>query len=145
MTSVADSSALVKLYADEVDHDVVRQEPHFVVSALARVEVPAALWRKVRTGALAAELARALVADFEVDLSGSEDEGPRMFAVSVTAGVLDLAARSTAVHGLRAYAAVQLASALTARAADPTCDRLAAFDRDLRAAAATEGFALLPA
>lgn len=144
MTSFADSSALVKLYADEVDHAVVRQEPFFVVSALARVEVPAALWRKVRTGGLAAELARALVADFEVDFAGSEEERPRMFAVSVTPEVLELAARSTAVHGLRAYDAVQLASALTARAADPTCDRLAAFDRGLRTAAAAEGFVLLP-
>lgn len=55
--------------------------------------------------------------------------------------MLELAARSTASYGLRAYGAVQLASAMTARTADPTCDRLSAFDNDLRAAAAAEGFA----
>ncbi|MGH3855031.1 MAG: type II toxin-antitoxin system VapC family toxin [Pseudonocardiaceae bacterium] len=52
MIAFADSSALVKLYADEQDHQVVRGLGSLVVSALARVEVPAAIWRKHRMGEL---------------------------------------------------------------------------------------------
>jgi len=43
-----DSSALVKRYADEPGADLVRSLSPCVVSAIARVEVPAALWRKHR-------------------------------------------------------------------------------------------------
>jgi predicted nucleic acid-binding protein len=53
-------------------------------------------------------------------------------------------ARLCAVHALRAYDAVQLACALAARDAVPECQTFAAFDRQLRAAAAAEGFALVP-
>ncbi len=47
-------------------------------------------------------------------------------------------------YGLRAYDAVQLASAEAARAADPGCDSFACFDASLRDAAAGAGFALYP-
>jgi predicted nucleic acid-binding protein len=49
------------------------------------------------------------------------------------------------VHGLRAYDAIQLAAARAARGAADGCTTFAAFDTTLRAAAAVEGFALLPA
>ena len=39
----ADSSALVKLYADELGADMVRALSPLIISQLARVEVPAAL------------------------------------------------------------------------------------------------------
>ena len=55
MTLFADSSALVKLYATEVDSKLARnlvQVNTTVISSLAWVEVPAALWRKNRTGDL---------------------------------------------------------------------------------------------
>ena len=52
--------------------------------------------------------------------------------------------RSTAVHGLRAYDAVQLASVLATRSADRSCASYAVFDKSLRAAAALEGFTVLP-
>ena len=58
--------------------------------------------------------------------------------------MLDAAAALTATHGLRAYDAVQLASAITARKVEPRCDAFAAFDDRLREAAAREGFSLLP-
>lgn len=145
MTVFADSSALVKLYADEPGHEAVREEPTYVVSQLARVEVPSALWRKVRTRELEAADAGVLVAEFEADYSGADGEEPRLVAVLVTAAILDVAARLSAVHGLRAYDAVQLASALAAREVEPRCSRLAAFDAGLRSAAAAEGWALLPA
>lgn len=50
-----------------------------------------------------------------------------------------------AVHGLRAYDAVQLATAQAVREAAPGCAAFAAFDKNLRGAAAMEGFALVPA
>ena len=59
----ADSSALVKLYVDEPGSTAIRRHERrsrFIVSGLARVEVPAALWRKVRTGELDPSDARLL-------------------------------------------------------------------------------------
>lgn len=144
MTVFADSSALVKLYADEPGHEQVREQPLLVIAELARVEVPSALWRKQRGGELRADDARLLVADFEADYFGAGSEPPRFIVTSATAVVLDEAARACAVHGLRAYDAVQLAAALVTRAAVPGCETLAAFDVRLRAAAAAEGFELLP-
>jgi hypothetical protein len=63
----------------------------------------------------------------------------------MTPTVLDSAARLCAVHGLRAYDAVQLAAAVATKAVLPECRAFAAYDQDLRTAAATEGFALVPA
>jgi predicted nucleic acid-binding protein len=145
VTLFADSSALVKLYADEPGHEQVRELPHMVISQLARVEVPAALWRKRRMGELAADDARVLTAAFEADFFGTEDEPPRFMPVLPTEGLLDDAARLCAVHGLRAYDAVQLASALAARTELPGCRNFVAFDDHLRSAAAAEGFDLVPA
>lgn len=139
MTVFADSSALVKRYADEPGADVVRALPVLVVSALARVEVPAALWRKTRMGELSAQDARLLSVAFAADYADDEV----MLAVAVRANVLDDAARLVATHALRAYDAVQLASARAAREADAQVDGFACFDADLRQAAATEGFALV--
>ena len=45
MIPFADSSALVKLYADEAGSSEVRGFERFVVAQIARVEVPAALWK----------------------------------------------------------------------------------------------------
>jgi len=144
MTTFADSSALVKLYADEPGHEAVRGMVGLIVSQLARVEVPAALWRKVRTGELAPVDAGILVAEFEADYYGTAEEPPRFAALMPDIAVLDAAARFAATHALRAYDAVQLASARAAATADPTCATFAAFDEQLRAAAAAEGFRLMP-
>jgi predicted nucleic acid-binding protein len=46
LSTFADSSALVKLYADEAGYEQVRDLVSIAVAQLARVEVPAALWRK---------------------------------------------------------------------------------------------------
>ena len=145
MSTFADSSALVKLYADEEDHEAIRRLEAVAVAQLARVEVPAALWRKQRLGELAADYARLLTAEFEADYFGADEEPPRFASVMITNDVLDDAARLCATHGLRAYDGVQLSSALSARDADPDCTTFAAFDSSLRAAAAAEGFALVPA
>ncbi|MGI9003377.1 MAG: type II toxin-antitoxin system VapC family toxin [Pseudonocardia sp.] len=144
MTTFADSSALVKLYADEDGHEQVRQLDGLVVSQIARVEVPAALWRKQRLGELDVENTSVLSGAFEADYFGTDDESPRFAAVRLADPVLDDAARLAAVHGLRAYDAVQLASARATAAVDRACTAFAAFDQTLRAAAAAEGFTLVP-
>ncbi len=111
---------------------------------LARVEVPAAIWRKVRMGEVDAGDGAMLTQAFEADWT-SEDAGWRPFvAVALSAKLLDHAAGLAATHGLRAYDAIQLATALAAREADPGCDSFACFDAGLRRAAAAEGFVLLP-
>ena len=143
MTAFADSSALVKLYADESGSDVVRNLGVLVVSALARVEVPAAIWRKVRTGELDAASAQVLVEEFEADYYGEEDQAERFVAVGVDDDLLGAAAGLAARHSLLAYDAVQLSSALAVRQSAPQCHTFAAFARHLCVAAATEGFRIL--
>jgi predicted nucleic acid-binding protein len=143
MTVFADSSALVKRYSTEPGSAEVLAVEVLVASALARVEVPAALWRKVRMGELAAGEAQVLVEEFEADYYGTDSEPPRFMVVDVAKPVLDRAAGLTGRHGLRAYDAVQLASALAVREVDPACREFLAFDARLCDAAATEGFRLL--
>ena len=145
MSVFADTSAVVKLYADEYGSREVRGlEGSLVVSQMTRAEVPAALWRKHRVGEIGVEDTRILVAEFEADYFGTPGEERRFSAVRVTAEILEEAVRLTAVHGLRAYDAVQLASAKAVRSADPSCTSCAVFDKNLRAAAAMEGFRPLP-
>lgn len=145
MSVFADSSALVKLYADERGHEEIRDLATLVISQLARVEVPSAIWRKQRTGDITAADAALLVAAFEADYFGSDEQPPLFAVVTPTPAVLDAAARLAGVHGLRAYDAVQLASGCAAAGADAGCDSFAAFDAALRGAAAVEGFTLVPA
>jgi predicted nucleic acid-binding protein len=140
MTVFADSSALVKLYADEDGAMQVRRHRTYVVSSIARVEVPAALWRKQRTGELSAGDSALLTAEFAADWH--EPDGP-FLPVAVHARVLERAAALLASHGLRAYDGVQLACAWAAREADPQVDGFLCFDADLTAAAGREGFQLL--
>lgn len=115
-----------------------------VVSALTRVEVPSALWRKQREDAMAAEDAAVLTAVFESDYLGDDDRPPDLVALAVTAPILEEAARLTAVHALRALDAVQLATAMAARAADPDCTTFVCFDQRLRDAALVAGFTVHP-
>lgn len=140
----ADSSAAVKLYADEADAETVRSQSGLVISALARVEVPAALWRKHRLGELSAADTTVLVSEFEADYFGNEQQPARFFVVGVTPEILEHAARLVAVHGLRAYDATQLASARAVADAVPDGISFLAFDKALRAAAAAEGLQLSP-
>jgi predicted nucleic acid-binding protein len=129
----------------EEGYEPVRRLPApLLVSALARVEVAAALWRKHRMGELdlddALLLNRALAADY----AGSPDRPPRFQPVEITDATVERAVERAGTHGLRAYDAVQLACALVAREVDRRCTTLASFDQDLLRAAAAEGFAALP-
>lgn len=134
---------MVKLYADEPDDGVVRALEALIVSALSRVEVPSALWRKQRVGELSAADAGLLARGFERDFHGTSAEPPRFSAIAIDATVLEDAARLVGAHALRAYDGVQLACALAARVADPECTSFACFDQRLRVAAAARGFTLL--
>ncbi len=145
MSVFADSSAVVKLYADEPGATVIRAlDAALVVSRLTRVEVPSALWRKARVGAIGGDDAGLLVLEFEADWRGTRADGGPFLPVAATAQVCAVAARLVAAHGLRAYDAVQLATAVQVRDLHAPAGTFACFDRDLRAAAAAEGFALLP-
>lgn len=134
----------MKLYADEPGHRPIRALETLIVSAIARVEVPSALWRKARTGEFEDTAAGILVSAFELDFHGDPDSGPRFTIVSLTEPVLIAAAREAASHGLRAYDAVQLACALAVREIDRRCSHFACFDAELRRAASRAGFVLLP-
>lgn len=143
MIAFADASALVKFYADESDHAAVRSLPDVVVAEVSRVEVVAALWRKARVGEVTTDEAALLVREFVADYEGTTTE-PSRFQVVLTSGTLVReGARLCALHPLRAYDAVQLASAL-AVVAHGEAVTMVAFDRQLRTAAAREGLALLP-
>jgi predicted nucleic acid-binding protein len=141
LSTFADSSALVKLYADEDRSDDVRDlAGPLYVSALARVEVAAALWRKHRMGELSRKAAQTLAIEFAVDFHGVESERSRFLPVAAVSPVLDLAADLTDRYGLRAYDAIQLASAVAVRRIDDSCQVFACFDKGLSAAAGGEGF-----
>lgn len=105
--------------------------------------MPAALWRKRRLETLPAAAVAALVRAFEADFFAVEKQ-QRFAIVAPGMAVLDRAADLSAAHRLRAYDAVQLASACAVRDADPDCHRFACFDGDLREAAAVLGFSVLP-
>jgi uncharacterized protein len=134
----------VKLYADEPGHQEIQALQLLVVSAITRVEVPSALWRKARTGELDDSTASLLVSAFELDFHGDPTSEPRFTVLSLTEHVLLAAAREAAHHALRAYDAVQLASALAVRETDPRCSHFACFDAELRRAASRESFTLVP-
>jgi hypothetical protein len=134
----------VKLYADEPGHRAIRALQLLVISAITRVEVPSALWRKARTRELDESATAILVSAFELDFHGDDDSQPRFAVISLTEAVLITAAREAARHALRAYDAVQLASALAIREVDPRCNHFACFDAELRHAASRESFTLVP-
>ena len=146
MTLFADSSALVKLYVPEPGHEAVTEfTGPMIVSELARVEVPSGLWRKQRLGELAAADTALLVDAFEDDYYGGPTSSPRFGVIRVSDERLRRAAVAVARHGLRAFDALQLACALTAREAGLIGGlRFATFDRHLRSAALVEGFTLVP-
>jgi predicted nucleic acid-binding protein len=135
----------VKLYVPEEGYEPIRRLPGpLLVSALARVEVAAALWRKHRTGEVDLDDVLLLNRAFAADYAGTPDRPPRFQPVEVADVTVEHAAELTGTHGLRAYDAVQLACALLAREADKHCDTFASFDHYLLRAAAAEGFAVLP-
>jgi len=91
VTLFADSSALVKLYATEADSKLARnlvQVNTTVISSLAWVEVPAALWRKNRTGDLEAADVALLAQWFAADAQGTPTTAARFTSLAVTPAML---------------------------------------------------------
>jgi len=144
VTVFEDASAIVTRYVIEPGREPSAAPSVVVMSAVSQVEVTSAIWRKQRVGELSPGQARVLVDAFLADLDSSMHPSPTaevtFHPVAVTTGVLDTAVTFCAIHGLRAYDAVQLASAVLARGADPTLTRLATYDVALSRAAAAEGF-----
>lgn len=136
-----DSSALVKLYADEHHCDAVRSLTGGLVTAsITRVEVVAAFYGKVRAGEVPVSVAQVLAAVFLADWN----EG-RFLHVSSNAHIELEATTLVARYPLRGFDAVHLATANAARRAIPECSTFAGFDKRLNAAAAGELFTLLTA
>ena len=136
-----DSSALVKLYADEERAVEARSwGGPIAISALSLAEVLAAVWGKVARDELDDEQAATLDRAFIADIRGG-----RFAVLPVADPVVVRSLACVRRHRLRGADAVQLASALVAREADPDVNTMAVFDRRLRTAASTEGLALLPA
>jgi hypothetical protein len=138
-----DGSVLVKRYVAEPDsatvRAAVRRDPYVVSSILSFAEVRAALAAAHRTGRFGslADLTR-VVAQFRRDWSGC-------ITIGVDAALVDAAGDLAERHGLWAYDAVQLASALAAVRSGRRAKRIpfGSFDATLRAAAASEGLALI--
>ena len=110
-----DSSALVKAYISEAGTDWVRTilddpQHRISISALAEVEVISALTRRFREGDLT-----------QVELDQACDElsldCATYLLVDITSQVLEAAVGNARSHSLRAYDAVQLASAIAVRTA----------------------------
>lgn len=142
MTTFADSSVIVKLYVPEAGHEQVRRlEQPLVISGLATVEVAGAMWRKQRLGELDPADAALLVRAFLGDCAEPGDASPFVM-VAVLPAILRHATRLVARHPLRAYDAVQLASALAVGHALGEPLTFAAADRALNTAAAAEGLFL---
>jgi len=106
-----DSSALVKLYIDEVGSDRVREivlaeENTIFISGITGAEVVAAFARRKRMKDIADEDYSKLLSDFLLDFEN-------LFVKSkVTDPVVSLAMELANRRALRGYDAVQLASAL---------------------------------
>jgi len=104
-----DSSAFVKRYVREPGSDAVarlfRPASKLAASSLALVEISAALFKRARAGDIPPELARKHAARVAADLEEIHVVEPR-------GPVLDLAAELVSRRALRAYDAVQLASAI---------------------------------
>jgi len=141
VTCFLDTSAIVKLFVPELGHelvDTVAKRP-IIAADIALVELPAALHRKARMGELSPRLAQLLTRAFRA--SADSTEGPDLHLIETTVPVLVEAARLVARHPLRAYDAVQLASALASNRAVPGCS-FGSFDQQLNDAAFAEGLVL---
>lgn len=145
MTDFLDASAIVKLYVDEFDHQLVRHlSGPLLISQLSRVEVPSALWRKARAGEITADDARTLSGVFEFDYHVGPDGDRRYTVVDVSGQLLEEGAALVARQQLRAFDSVQLACALsTRRHAEPPFT-FVTYDRSLGEAARREGLRVAP-
>lgn len=138
-----DSSALVKAYIAEAGTNWVRTildspQHRISISALAKVEVISALTRRFNQGDLTQNEVNQACEELSEDCAA-------YFVIDVTNEILEVAFQNARNHSLRAYDAVQLASAIAARTAllvtqdTPSEFTLVSADNPLNEAARLEG------
>ena len=135
-----DSSAIVPLLIQQPTSaradDWLAQDPVVALWTLTPVEITSALWRLVRSGQVAEEVAHA------ADVRSQE-----LMAASYTVADVDMvkgiAQRLLRVHALRAADALQLGAALLWSGNQPQGKTLHTFDDRLALAARREGFDVL--
>jgi predicted nucleic acid-binding protein len=137
-----DTSALVKLYVEEagsatVQEAVARAET-VATNVIAYVEAFAAFARRRREGRLSR-------GDYRRTIQELQSDWDHYLLLEVTNEVIRRAADLTAIHPLRAYDAIHLASAkvLQERVRGPVS--FACWDSNLSAGAKREGLSLVPA
>jgi uncharacterized protein len=137
-----DTSALVKLYVEEKGsatvREVVTRAETIATTVIAYVEARAAFARRRREGRLSRTHYRRTIQDLQSDWD-------RYLRLEVTTELIQTAAELTAIHPLRAYDAIHLASAkiLQERLQGPII--FGCWDSNLSAAAKHEGLSLVPA
>ncbi|CAN5661780.1 hypothetical protein BH18ACI1_BH18ACI1_21200 [soil metagenome] len=109
-----DSSAIVKRYVNETGSNFVdgladlKSGNVILLARITRVEVVAAIARRLKNGSVSAADAQNAVAAFQHDLTNN------YFTVEITPVLLSVAMSLATRHALRGYDAVQLAAALEA-------------------------------
>ena len=141
-----DSSSLVKRYVSEVGTAWIRgltnpaNSNGIYVAALAGVETVSAVTRRLRRGEMSSPDAATAIADFRRHYASV------YFLIRASPGVIAQAMDLVESHDLRAYDAVQLATALQVQAKcrlDGTqAPTFTSADNNLNAAATAEGLAV---
>ncbi len=131
-----DTSAVVKLYVEEVYSDqVIQQVARAEISATSRiafVETLAGVARKLRDGDISRKEHEVLLGEFETDWNN-------FFVVEVTEEVCGISRDLLKDHPLRAFDAIHLASAVLLRRKIKEDVWFSSFDKRLAAAAQAEG------
>lgn len=138
-----DSSAIVKRYVNEIGSDFVdnltdlKSGNVILLARITRVEVVAAIARRLKNGSITTADAQNALAAFQYDLTNN------YFTVEITPALLSLAMTLATKHALRGYDAVQLAAALEANDESMTTGlpalTLVSADTELNTAAQAEG------
>ena len=134
-----DSSALVKRFVQEPGTPLVLAlvggEASIVVSRLAHVEVVSAVVRRAKSGDIDEKVLDNLFGAVESEFSA------RYEVVELGGAVMSYSVALAREHGLRAADSIQLASAVTAAATQPSTGDLSfvSADVELNAAAEAEG------
>lgn len=141
MTLYMDASAIVKRYAREAGTEVVlaayRDYPSVATAMISAAEVPAALAKAVRVGAMTEAGAAEAVSAFQL-------HWPDHVRINLTEDLAVRAGELAWSFGLRGYDSVQLASALAYSQTRAEQVTLMTFDRQLWQAARQAGLSVLP-
>ena len=138
-----DTSALVKLYLDELGSERVEElasedsDNSVAICSITQVEFHAAIWRRRREGGLDDEEVGLAIELFNARLETD------LLRCPVDDRTLNRAAELTSRHPLRGYDATQLAACLVLETRMDESPTFVCSDRDLLTAAATEGLSVL--